>query len=210
MHLSIKFRRVLPSALAILMLATACSAFARQGGGEHRGFEQRQMRSFPNERQEPRGQNQEHLEQWMNRHSSMSLDQQQRALENEPGFRQLPPQTQQHLRNRLTQLNNMPPEQRQRLIERNEAIERLTPIQRQQVRGAMQQLGALPVDRRRMVARAFRDLREMPPSQRQAALNSDRFRGEFSPEERGTLSQLLDVEPLLPPPPPGDGPPPAR
>ncbi|WP_373694103.1 DUF3106 domain-containing protein [Edaphobacter paludis] len=136
----------------------------------------------------------------MNRHGNMPLAQQQRALENEPGFRQLPPQTQQQLRNRLTQLNDMPPAQRQRLIERNEAIERLTPQQRQQVRGAMQQLGTLPADRRRMVARAFRDLREMDPSQRQAILSSDRFRSQFSPQERGTLSQLLDVEPLLPAP----------
>lgn len=211
MYLSAKFRRVLPAALAFLMLATGPLAFARQGGGEHRGFGQRQMRPFPNpQRQGARGQNQEHLEQWMNRHGSMSPEQQQRALENEPGFRQLPQQTQQHLRNRLNQLNNMPPQQRQRLIERNEAIERLSVPQRQQVRGAMQQLGALPVDRRRMVARAFRDLRDMPPAQRQSVLNSDRFRGEFSPEERGTLSQLLDVEPLLPPPHPNDGAQPGR
>lgn len=211
MHLSTKFRRVLPSALTILMLATASSAFARQAGGAHRGFGQHPMRSFPNQgRQEPRGQNQEHLEQWMNRHSNMSLNEQQRALSNEPGFRQLPQQTQQHLRDRLTQLNNMPPEQRQRLIEHNEAIERLTPVQRQQFRGAMQQLGALPVDRRRMVARAFRDLREMPPSQRQSVVNSDRFREQFSPQERGTLSQLLDVEPFLPPLHPNDGAPGAR
>jgi hypothetical protein len=134
----------------------------------------------------------------MNRHSNLPLDQQQRALENEPGFRQLPPQTQQHLRNRLSQLNGMPPEQRRRLIERNEAMERLTPPQRQQVIGVMQQLGALPQDRRRLVAHAFRDLREMPPSQRQSVLNSDRFRGQFSAQERGTLSQLLEVEPYLP------------
>ncbi|MDW5266257.1 MULTISPECIES: DUF3106 domain-containing protein [Acidobacteriaceae] len=202
MFLSAKFRQVLQSALAVLVLATSTAAFARQPGGARQGFGggQRETRSFPNEgRQGSRGQNQEHLEQWMNRHSNMPLDQQQRALDNEPGFRQLPPQTQQHLRNRLTQLNDMPPEQRRRLIERNEAIERLSLPQRQQVRGAMQQLGALPMDRRRMVARAFRDLREMPPSQRQAALNSDRFRSQFSPQERGTLGQLLDVEPLLPP-----------
>lgn len=203
MFLSAKSRQVLQSALAVLVLATSSAAFARQPGGAHRGFGagggQREMRSFPNEgRQGPRGQNQEHLEQWMNRHSNMPLAQQQRALENEPGFRQLPPQTQQHLRNRLTQLNDMPPEQRRRLIERNEDIERLSPPQRQQVRGAMQQLGALPMDRRRTVARAFRDLREMPPAQRQATLNSDRFRGQFSDQERGTLQQLLDVEPLLP------------
>lgn len=204
---SAKFRQVLQTALAVLVLATGSAAFAGQHGGGHRGFGggggQREMRSFPNqERQGPRGRPQEHLGQWMNQHRNMPLAEQQRALENEPGFRQLPPQTQQHLRNRLTQLNDMPPEQRQRLIDRNEAIERLSPPQRQQVRGAMQQLGQLPMDRRRMVARAFRDLRAVPPGQRQAMLNSDRFRGQFSDQERGTLQQLLNVAPLLPPPPP--------
>lgn len=203
MLLSAKFRQVLQSALAILVLATGSVAIAGPPGGGHRGFggggQRGEMRSFQNPgRQGSRGQNREHLEQWMNSHSHMTPEQQQRALSNEPGFRQLPPQTQQHLRNRLNQLNGMPPEQRRRLIERNEAIERLSPPQRQQFRGAMQQLGALPIDRRRMVARAFRDLRQMPPSQQQALLNSERFRNQFSPQERGTLGQLLDVAPMLP------------
>jgi hypothetical protein len=48
------------------------------------------------------------------------------------------------------------------------------------------------------VAQAFRDLREMPPSQRQEVLNSERFRGQFSDQERGTLSDLLTVAPWLP------------
>jgi hypothetical protein len=30
-------------------------------------------------------------------------------------------------------------------------------------------------------------------------LNSDQFRAQFSPEERGTLTNLMTVEPLLPP-----------
>lgn len=212
MLLSVKFRRMLQSGLAAIVLATAPAAFAGPPGGAHRGgFGSRSMRSFPNQgRQAARGQKQEHLDTWMSRHSNMPLAEQQRALENEPGFRQLPPQTQQHLRNRLTQLNNMPPEQRRRLIEHNEAIERLTPPQRQQWRGAMQQLGALPVDRRRMVAQAFRDLREMPPSQRQAVLNSDHFRGQFSPQEQGTLSQLLNIAPYLPPPHTNGAPQPAK
>lgn len=149
---------------------------------------------------------QEHLPQWMERHSNLSPADQQRALENEPGFRNLPAETQQRMRDRLTQLNNMPPEQRRRLIDRTEAMERLTPPQRQQVRGAMQQLGVLPEDRRRLVARAFRDLREMPQPQRQAILNSDRFRGQFSDQERNTLSSLLAVEPYLPVQRPNDGP----
>jgi hypothetical protein len=142
--------------------------------------------------------NQEHLGQWMDRHSNLSLPEQQRALEKEPGFRDLPAQTQQAMRNRLTELNNMTPEQRRRKLERTEAMERLTPSQRDQFRGAMQQYGGLPEDRRRMVARAFRDLREMPPPQRQAILNSDRLRGQFSEQERSTLSGLLAVEPYLP------------
>ena len=141
---------------------------------------------------------QEHLAQWMDRHSNLSLDQQKSALEHEPGFRDLPPQTQQRMQDRLTQLNSMPPEQRRRLLERTEAMERLTPPQRQQVRGAMQQLTSLPVDRRRLVARAFRDIREMPVPQREAILSSDRFRAQFSDQERTTLANLLTVEPYLP------------
>jgi hypothetical protein len=38
----------------------------------------------------------------------------------------------------------------------------------------------------------------MPEPQRQAMMNSDRFRGQFSDQERNTLSNLLAVEPYLP------------
>ncbi len=131
---------------------------------------------------------------------------QQKALENEPGFRDLPPQTQQRLRNQLTQLNNMTPEQRRRTIEHNEVMEHLTPPQRQQVHGALEQFRGLPPDRQRLVGRAFRDLREMPEPQRQAFLNSDHFRGQFSDQERSTLSNLLAVEPYLAVQHPNEGP----
>jgi hypothetical protein len=151
----------------------------------------------PNQ-QRPSAPKQEHLAQWMDRHSNLTLEQQQRALENEQGFRNLPPQAQQKLLNTLTQLNHMPPEQRRRLIERNEAMEHLTPAQRQQVLNAVGELNSLPIDRRRLVARAFRDLREMPPQQRDALLNSDRTRAQFSEQERATLSGLLAAEPYVP------------
>jgi hypothetical protein len=143
-------------------------------------------------------QNQEHLAQWMDRHSSLPLARQQSELQREPGFHQLPQQTQQRMLERLNQLNNMPEDQRHRILERNEALEHLTQPQRQQVREAMQQLGALPVERRRLVARAFRDLREMPDQQRQVILSSDRIRDQFSDQERSTLTNLLTVEPYLP------------
>jgi hypothetical protein len=190
----IGFSAAIKAALAtVCLLASAASLFAQPHGQPQRSFSA--QRPAP-----PRGSRpqQEHLSQWMDRHRNLPLPQQQQALQNEPGFRDLPQQTQQRMQDRLTQLNNMPPEQRRRLLERTEAMERLSPPQRQQVRGAMQQLSSLPVDRRRLVARAFRDIREMPLPQREAILNSDRFRSQFSDQERTTLSNLLTVEPYLP------------
>jgi len=45
---------------------------------------------------------------------------------------------------------------------------------------------------------AFRDLRSVPLDQRQTVLNSSRYQGVFSPEERGILSDMLRVEPWQP------------
>ena len=45
---------------------------------------------------------------------------------------------------------------------------------------------------------AFRDLRGVPVDQRQMMLNSERYGQNFSPEERGILSNLLRVEPYQP------------
>lgn len=166
-----------------------------------------QQRLEPRASQQPRpsagiGPQGEHLAQWMSRHGSLPLAQQQRALEQEPGFHSLPAETQQRMHNRLTELNSMSPERRQRVLARTEAMERLAPEQRQQVRSAMQQLASLPEERRRLVARAFRDLRTLPPQQRQYAFNADpRYVQAFSPQERATLGSLLAVEPYLPPPP---------
>src|SRR5271167_920160 len=200
------FRRSLRPAAIGLLLSAATVMVAAQPASVHRAGQAGHPAVNAPRQGQGQKQNQEHLAQWMERHSNLPPAEQQRALENEPGFRDLPPPTQQRMRDRLTQLNNMTPEQRRRILDRTEAMERLTPPQRQQVRGAMQQLGGLPEDRRRLVARAFRDLREMPQPQRQAILNSDRFRGQFSDQERNTLSSLLAVEPYLPVQRPNDGP----
>ncbi len=141
----------------------------------------------------------EHLAEWISQHSNLNPQQQQQALEKEPGFHNLPPQTQQRMRDRLTQLNSMNPDQRQRILDRNETMEHLNPDQRAQVRGAMKQLADLPEDQRRYVARTFRGLRELSPKQRQNVLNSDRF-DHLTTGQRSALTSLMKVEPLLPPP----------
>lgn len=190
------------AALAALLLSAATMTGVAQPAAMRRAQAGRPamgaQRPVPAIKQGGGKANQEHLPQWMARHSNLSPTEQQRALENEPGFRDLPLQTQQRMRERLNQLNNMTPEQRRRMLEHTEVMEHLTPQQRQQVRGAMQQYQGLPEDRRRLVARAFRDLREMPEPQRQEIVSSDRFRGQFSEQERNTLSGLLAVEPYLP------------
>ena len=141
----------------------------------------------------------EHLADWINRHNNLTPEQQQKALETEPGFRDLPASTQQRMRDRLAQLNAMPAEKRTQILQRNEAMEHLSPEQRGQVRDAMKQLADLPPDQRRYVARTFRGLRELPPAQRQAVLNSERF-NHLTDAQRSTLNNLMRVEPLLPPP----------
>ena len=203
-------RRIFHSALAVLLLFAATAIVAAQTASMHKvGQAPRPAVNAPHSAQGKQlgpKPNQEHLAQWMDHHSNLPLADQQRALENEPGFRDLPPQTQQRMRDRLTQLNNMTPEQRQRILARTEEIEHLTPAQRQQWRSALDQYRGLPEDRRRLVARAFRDLREMPQPQREAILSSDRFRGQFSDQERNAISNLLAVEPYLPVQRPNDGP----
>lgn len=206
MTFQLHLRRFERLALAALLLSAATAMVAAQPASMRRaGQAGRPAMNAPRPGPGLKT-NQEHLGQWMDRHSNLPLAEQQRALEKEPGFRDLPPQTQQRMRDRLTQLNNMNPEQRRRMLEHTEAMEHLTPPQRQQVRGALDQYRGLPDDRRRLVARAFRDLREMPQPQRQAILNSDRFRGQFSDQERNTLSNLLAVEPYLPVQHSNDGP----
>ena len=145
----------------------------------------------------PRG---EHLAEWMNQHRDLTPQQQQQALDREPGFRELPQPTQQRMRDRLAQLDAMTPDQRQRLLARNEALERLTPDQRSEFRSAMQQLGALPLEQRRPVAQTFHALRELPPEQRISAFSTGRYGPPLSDTQRAVLFNLLRVEPLMPPP----------
>ncbi len=208
------FARLRVAAIAVVVLGFGLSASAEHGQNVRAQHEPSAPRAMPApvERKAPAvngtgqkqgfggGPNHQHLAQWMESHQNLTLEQQQRALDQEPGFRQLPPETQQRLHDRLTQLNGMSPAQRQRAADRTEAMERLSPEQRGQVRGALSALGALPQPRRMAVARAFRALRDMPEAQRQAYLNSPQIRAQFSDQERATLNNLFIVAPYLPPP----------
>jgi hypothetical protein len=180
-----KLARSVFAGMLLLLAAAPLSCFARPA-------QQQATRSrFENVQQG-------HLGPWLQRHSNLPPEEQERALQSEPGFNRLPPETQQKLLDRLRQINRMPPNQRQRTVERIEAMEHLSPEMRQQVRASVQQFHTLPEDRQRLMKKAFRDLREYPPEQRQALMNSGQFQAPFTPQERGILGNILSVEPYEP------------
>jgi hypothetical protein len=186
------------SVFAILLWMLAVSPipiFARPGAQPGRASSQSVRQVAPGRGQ---GSQQQHLGKWLDRHQGLSPQEQQRALQSEPGFNRLPPETQQRLMGRLQQLNRMPPAQRQRMTDRIEAMEKLSPQMRQQVQSSFMQFRSMPPDRQLMMKKAFRDLREFPPEQRQAMMNSGRFQAQFSPQERNVLGNMLAVEPYRP------------
>jgi hypothetical protein len=78
-----------------------------------------------------------------------------------------------------------------------ETWEHLTPDQKQQARQLYSRLQDLPPDRRQKLRTAIRDLRSMPAGQRQQIIESERFKSQFSPQERNLLDNASRL-PLAP------------
>jgi hypothetical protein len=128
-----------------------------------------------------------HAGDWLRRYKDLPPAEQERELQKDPGFRRLPPAQQQLLRQRLRHFSSLPPQQQTRMLNRMETWEHLTPEQKQQARQIYGQMRQLPPDRQRMVTTAVRELRSMPPDQRERIINSDRFKGVFTDQERDMM-----------------------
>jgi len=139
-----------------------------------------------------------HLEDWLNQHRNVPVQDQERMLSNDPSFRRLPSADQQRLTQQLQQVNRLPEAQRERRLARNEMLERLSPQDRMSLNQSGRAWAALPQDRQAIMKQAFQNLRGVPLDQRQTVLNSARYQGTFSPQERGILSDFLRVEPYEP------------
>jgi len=125
-----------------------------------------------------------HAGDWLRRYKDLPPAEQERALQNDPGFRRLPPARQQQLRQRLQHFSSLPPQQQLRMLNRMETWEHLTPEQKQQARQIFGQIKQLPPERQRAVTTAIHDLRAMTPGQRERVIDSERFKGVFSVQER--------------------------
>ncbi len=142
-----------------------------------------------------------HFGQWLRDHETQSPEDRLKALENDKGFQNLPPDAKDRMRNRLQDFNSRPPEQQQRILQRMELFEHLSPDQQQKVRSMFRDFRSLPPDRRRALNQGLRFLQDMPPDQRQKALDSDAFRNKFSDAERDLLRGMsgLGIGPAAPP-----------
>ena len=127
---------------------------------------------------------QAHAGDWLRRYKGLPPGEQDRALQNDPGFRRMSPEQQRRLRPWLHYFASLPPREQQRIVGNMDRWAHLTPEQKQQARVVFGQMRQLPPDRRRMVTMAVRDLSAMPPEERERVINSGRFKKMFSPEER--------------------------
>jgi hypothetical protein len=138
-----------------------------------------------------------HAGDWLRRYKDLPPGEQERQLHNDPQFQRLSPERQQQLQQRLQHFSNLPPQQQLRVLNRMETWEHLTPEQKQQARQVFGQMRQLPPDRQRMVTTAVRNLAAMPPQQREQVINSERFKGMFSPQERNMMRDATRL-PLAP------------
>jgi Protein of unknown function (DUF3106) len=146
-------------------------------------------------------QSQGHAGDWLRRYGDLPPDEQERALQSDPAFRRLSPERQQKYRERLQHFSSLTPEQQLRVLNRMETWEHLTPQQKQETRQVFAQFRQLPADRQHLVKTAIEDLRAMPVDQREQVINSDKFKGTFSDQER----ELMRGAARLPLAPPGEG-----
>jgi hypothetical protein len=139
-----------------------------------------------------------HAGDWLRRYSNLPPGEQERALRSDPVFRRLPPDRQQILLQRLRHFSSLPPDQQQRMLKRMEIWEHLTPAQKDQARRVHGEMEALPPERRGKVTAAMRQLIYLSPEQRLGMIDSDRFKGMFSPHERDIMRNAARL-PLVPP-----------
>ena len=147
-----------------------------------------------------------HAGDWLRRYKDLPPDEQERELRKDPAFQRLPRQRQQILLRRLQHFSSLPPETQLQVLNRMETWEHLTPEQKAEAWRIHAQMQQFPPNRRWMIRRAIRDLRAMPPEQREQEIDSPRFRGMFSDQERAVIREVTRLP--LAPPEPGEAPPP--
>ena len=128
----------------------------------------------------------------IDRWNQMSPEERERELA------KLPPERAQQIRERIRRFNQLPPQVKQALRERYQKFSQLSPDRQETVRRSVRQFRQLPQERRPLVRREIGQLRALPEAERSARMNSEEFRGQFSPQEQQIIRDITDYLPGQP------------
>jgi hypothetical protein len=174
-------------AMAVLSAATVVASISPCLAQRDNSQPVQERQSAPNQNYQQPHSGQGHAGDWLRRYKGMSPSEQDRALQNDPGFGRMSQEQQQRLRKQLHYFSSLPPRQQQRIVDNMDKWAHLTPEQKQQAREVFGRMQQLPPNRRRMVRTAIRDLSIMSPAQRERIIDSARFKSVFSPQERDIM-----------------------
>jgi len=120
----------------------------------------------------------------IDRWNQMSPEERERELA------KLPPARAKLIRQRIRRYNQMHPDEQQALRERYQTFSQLPAEKQQTIRARLREFRQLPQERRPVVHHEVEELRLLPDAQREMRLNSDEFRGRFSPREQQIIRDL--------------------
>lgn len=126
---------------------------------------------------------------------SLSPQEQQNFMRQDPRFLRLPPWQKQVIQQRLDAFNHLPPARREALRERYELFRQLSPERQDRARSLYRQWSEQPPERRLELRKELRRLRESTPEERKVRMESEAFQKRFSGEERDLLKGLAELLP---------------
>ena len=124
----------------------------------------------------------------------MTPEEQERVMQNDERFQNLPSDRQQQIRENLKRWNAATPDERQLLQQREQILESFSPEQRDQLRQIFPRYRQLSPESRQSVMQNFTKLRNLPPGDRDKFLSSPEVQ-QLSPDERGILGDLKSLLP---------------
>lgn len=130
---------------------------------------------------------------WFDDLAKMSPEDRRKALEDNPGFRQLSPERQEQVRRRLEDFSAISPKRRAMMRDRWEIMSSLSEEGRQRVREVFPQWNHLPEDRRKAVGDEFRAMRGRTAAERDRRFSDPEFLKNFSPTEQQLLKDLTGL-----------------
>jgi hypothetical protein len=135
--------------------------------------------AMPQQRPDP-------LENSIDRWNRMSPEERERELA------KLPPARARLIRQRLRRYNQMQPQEQQALRQRYQTFSQLPAAKQEVVRQRLREFRQLPTARQPVVHHEVEQLRLLPEDQREARLNSEDFRGRYSPQEQQIIHDLTE------------------